>query len=218
MSTRLEASIRGDLRKIMKQEVDAAETAVTIGVREVSTGVKLDLRQQTISAGLGQGLGNAWRTRFYPGKPSINAAGYVFTKAKDEIIYAFNYGAVIKSEKGFFLAIPTPAAPKSGTNGKRISPSNFPEVSLGKLRFVYRPGKPSLLVVDDLRARTGKRGGFAKASETSLRTGRGVTTVVMFILVPQVSLKKRLDIDSVIDKWESALPEKIITNWPEDKN
>lgn len=215
---RLEAAIRGDLRKIMKEELAAAETAVTSGIHDVTTGVKLDLRQQTVSAGLGQGLGNAWRARFYPAGKSINAAGFVFTKARDEIIYAFNYGVTIKSSKGFFLAIPTPSAPKRGTDGKRINPSNFPEISLGKLRFVYRSGRPSLLVVDDLRARTGKRGGFGKASDTALRTGRGVTTVVMFILVPQVSLKKRLDIDAVAEKWGSVLPEKIISNWPEQKN
>ncbi len=213
---RLDAAIRGDLNKIMKQETAAAESAVTAGVREVTTGVKTDLRQQVVASGLGQRIANAWRAKFYPAGKSLNAAGFLFTKAP-AIIAAFNFGVTIKSSKGFFLAIPTSAAPKRGTNGKRISPSNFPENSLGKLRFVYRPGKISLLVVDDLRARTGKRGGFAKASESALHSGRGITTVVMFFLVPQVSLKKRLDIDSVVGKWEAQLPEKILANWPEIK-
>ena len=211
---RLEAAIEGNLKEYMKKEIAAAETAVTAGVQEVTNGVKTDLRAQVMSAGLGQRLANAWRSNLYPKGKSINAAGYLFSKAPD-IIYAFNYGATIKSNKGFFLAIPTPAAPKRGTDGKRINPTNFPESGLGKLRFVYRPGAVSLLVVDDLRARTGVRGGFARASDKNIVKQRGVTTVVMFFLVPQVSMKKKLDIDAVVAKWEGALGDKIISNWPE---
>ena len=214
---RLEAAITGDLNEFMKKEIAAAETAVTSGVKEVSTGVQNDLRQQVVSAGLGQAVANAWRTKYYPSGKSIRAAGFVYSKAPN-IIYAFDYGAVIKSAKGFFLAIPTPSAPKRGTDGKRINPSNFPEASLGKLRFVYRPGAVSLLVVDDLSARTGVRGGFRVASATALRSGRGVTTVPMFFLVPQVTMKKKLDIDTVADKWQDSLPEKIIANWPDIKD
>ena len=215
---RLEAALTGNLNEYMKQEVAAAEAAVAAGVKEVTNGVKLDLRQQVVSAGLGQGLANAWQAKFYPPSgPSIKAAGFVYSKARDDIIYAFDYGVTIKSNKGFFLAIPTPSAPKRGTDGKRINPSNFPESGYGKLRFVYRPGKPSLLVVDDVSARTGKRGGFRKASESAIAKGRGVTTVVMFILVPQVSLRKRLDIDAVVGKWQDSLGESIIANWQEAK-
>ena len=211
---RLEAAIQGNLAEYMKQEIAAAETAVTAGIREVTNGVKTDLRAQVVSAGLGQKLANAWRANFYPAGKSINAAGFLFSKAPD-IIYAFNYGAVIKSNKGFFLAIPTDAAPKRGTDGKRINPTNFPEGGVGKLRFVYRPGAVSLLVVDDLRASTGKRGGFRRASDSALSKGRGITTVVMFFLVPQVSMKKKLDIDAAVDKWSDSLGDKILSNWPD---
>jgi hypothetical protein len=72
-----------------------------------------------------------------------------------------------------------------------------------------------LLVVDDLRASTGKRGGFRKASEPALKSGRGLTTVVMFLLVPQVKLKKRLDYQSVVNRWEGQLPQTILKNWKE---
>ena len=214
---RIDAAIVGDLRDLMKKEVAAAETAVTSGVREVSTGIKLDLRQQVTASGLGSRVANAWQANFYPSGKSIKAAGYVYTKAP-KIIAAFNDGVVIKSVKGMFLAVPTPAAPKLGMNGKRINPSNFPESSLGKLRFVYRPGGISLLVVDDLRARGGKRGGFGRASESALKSGRGVTTVVMFILLPQVNLRKRLDIDAAVGKWDESLGQRILANWPEEKS
>jgi hypothetical protein len=131
------------------------------------------------------------------------------------VINAFNQGVTIKSAKGFFLAIPTPAAPKTGIDGKRINPSNFPQNSLGRLRFVYRLGKPSLLVVDGLRVSTGKRGGFRKASASALKSGNGVTVVAMFLLVPQTRLKKRLDIDSAEAQWDARLPGNIMQSWPE---
>ncbi len=213
---RLSAAIYGNLKEYMAAEVIAAKTAVTNAVSEVGNGIKQDLRSQTESAGLGKGVANAWRLQIYPkGKKSLNAAAYIKTKAPN-IIYAFAYGVTIKSGKGFFLAIPTPAAPKKGTNGKWINPSNFPETTFGKLRFVYRPRGFSLLVVDDLRARGGKRSGFTKASASAVSKGR-VATVVMFILVPQVSFKKRLDIEYVVHKWSAQTSHLVLNNWPEVK-
>ena len=213
---RLDAAINGNLNELLKKEFSTAEIAVTKGIRDTTNNIRGDLKQQVLSSGLGQGVANAWRAKFYPSGKSIRAAGYIYSKAPN-IISAFNDGVTIKSAKGLFLAIPTPAAPKRGTDGKRINPSNFPESSFGKLRFVYRPGKVSLLVVDDLRSKGGKRGGFAKASASSLRTGRGLTSAVMFLLVPQVSLKKRFDIDSVTKKWEASLPDSILANWPDEE-
>jgi hypothetical protein len=82
-----------------------------------------------------------------------------------------------------------------------------------RLRFTYGRGAPSLLVAENMRARTGERGGFATGSTSALRSGRGMTRVVMLILVPQVSLKKRLDVDGAAERWASALPELIVRNW-----
>lgn len=212
---RLEAAITGNLQKFMAQQQTAAEAAVTAGVAEITGRIKDELRGQVTGAGLGGKLAKSWQSQLYPkGKKSIGAAGWIFSKAP-RLIRAFNEGALIKSRDGFFLAIPTEAAPKRGVGGKRISPSNFPEHSLGRLRFVYRPGKISLLVVDSLRAGTGKRGGFRKASESAMKSGRGLTTVVMFLLVPQVKLKKRLDYKAVANRWEPQLPQAILQHWKE---
>lgn len=215
---RLEAAIKGDLEKIMKEESAAAEKAVTLGVGEAGVGLRQELRGQVTRAGLGERMAKTWKHKRYPpGGYSMGAASLVYADMP-QVIRAFNEGSVIKSDKGFFLAIPTPAAPKRGVGGKRISPSNFPEHSLGRLRFVYRKGAPSLLVVDNLRAGTGKRGGFRKASATATRTGRGLTTVVMFILLPQVQLKKRLDINPAAERWRDKVPELILRNWPETRD
>ena len=99
---------------------------------------------------------------------------------------------------------PRCAAPKRGTDGKRISPANFPP-NLGPLRFVYRRGRPSLLVAEGLRARNGKRGGFARASARATAAGH-VSTVVMFILLPLARIGKRLNVDAMEARWRAQIP------------
>jgi hypothetical protein len=209
---RLTAAVSGDLRKLVAEEMRAAETAVTAGVRQAGEGLKAEFRRQVASAGLGGRLANAWRDRHYPNQ-KVDAASLVWTKAP-QIIRAFDEGAMIRSQRGRFLAIPTENAPRRGTDGKRISPSTFPEHRLGPLRLVARPGRAPLLVVDGLRASTGRRAGFRRASQRALRTGQGVVTVVMFVLVPQVRLRKRLDVEGATRRWHGQLPRLVIEAWP----
>ncbi len=216
---RLEAAFKGNLKEYMKAEYATAERAVTLGVRETTDGLKMAMRRQVMSAGLGQRMANTWRGDVYPrGQNSLRAAGVVYTRAS-RIMEGFESAAVIRSKDGFWLAIPTPNAPKRGVGGKRINPSNFPEHSLGRLRFVYRVGKPSLLVVDNARAsysrETGQLRGFRKASDRAVSKGRGLTTVVMFWLVPQVQLKKLITFDAEARRWFNRLPQLILKNWPD---
>ena len=72
-----------------------------------------------------------------------------------------------------------------------------------------------LLVVDDFRVTS--KGKARVASDRAKKTGRGLTTVVMFILVPQAQLKKRFDIDSVAQKWIDRLPKLVVGSWPDEK-
>lgn len=213
---RLQAAIEGKLNEVLRDEARVAERAVSNAIRKATDGLKQDLRQQVVSAGFGNRLSKSWRSKLYPaGAASIEAAGLVFSKAP-VIIRAFDEGAVIRSKNGVWLAIPSPAAPKKGVGGKRINPSNFPEHRFGRLRFVYRP-RVSLLVVDNARAsfsrKTGQLRGFRKASDSALRTGRGLTTVVMFFLVPQVRLPKKLDIDRQANRWRGRIPALLNREW-----
>ncbi|HEY7598666.1 MAG TPA: DUF6441 family protein, partial [Candidatus Limnocylindrales bacterium] len=95
-----------------------------------------ELRRPVTSAGLGQRLANSWRDKHYPNQ-KLDAASLVHTKAP-QIIRAFDKGAVIRSRRGRFLAIPTESAPRKGTDSNRISPNTFPEHRLGPLRFAAR--------------------------------------------------------------------------------
>jgi hypothetical protein len=144
----------------------------------------------------------------YPNE-KLDAASLIYSKAP-QIIRAFDEGASIRARRGRFLAIPTENAPKRGTDRKRISPSNFPEQRFGQLRLVPRKNGPSLLVVDGVSAsfsrKTGDLRGFRKASDRARRAGAGLTTVVMFVLVPQVKLGKRLDVEREAERWSSKLP------------
>ena len=204
---KLAATVTDSIMAGMEAEMRSISKAVTAGIKEAGRGLKGDLRKQVVSAGLGARLSRTWRDRTYPNK-GYNAAAMVWSKAP-QIIRTFDEGAVIKSKSGFWLAIPTPSAPKRGVGGKRINPSNFPEHRFGPLRFVYRRGRPSLLVVDGVRINKSGRVGRRAKGGAFTKTGRmkqGMATSVMFIMVPQVRLKKRLDVKREAERWSRRLP------------
>jgi hypothetical protein len=205
---KLATTIARSLQADLQAELRDIERAVASGTRECGRGLRTELRRQVASAGLGQRLANSWRDRHYPNQ-RLDAASLVYSKAP-QIIRAFDEGALIRSRRGRFLAIPTENAPRKGTDGKRIRPSTFPEHRFGPLRFVPRQSGPSLLVVDGLRAsfsrKTGEFRGFRRATERARRSGQGLTTVVMFLLVSQVKLPKRLDVGRVAERWTAHLP------------
>jgi hypothetical protein len=205
---RIAVAVVRSLLADIQTELRDIEDAVSSGTREAGRGLRTELRRQLGRAGLGQRLANSWRDRHYRNQ-RLDAASLVYTKAP-QIIRAFDEGAVIRSRRGRFLAIPTENAPRKGTDGRRISPSTFPEHRLGQLRFVPRSSGPSLLVVDCLRAsfsrKSGELRGFRRATDRVRARGDGLTTVVMFLLVPQVKLSKRLDVTRAAEHWSSQLP------------
>jgi hypothetical protein len=202
------AWITRSLQANMRAELGDIERAASNGTRDAGRGLKTELRRQVSTTGPGQRLANSWRDRHYPNR-KLDAASLVYTKAP-QIIRAFDEGAVIRSRRGRFLAIPTENAPRKGADGRRIRPSTFPEHRFGPLRFVPRSRGPSLLVVDGLRAslsrQTSELRGFRRATERARRSGQGLTTVVMFLLVPQVKLSKRLDVARAAEHWSAQLP------------
>jgi hypothetical protein len=205
---KLAAMVARSLQADMQAELRGIERAVATGTRDAGRGLKTELRRQVAGAGLGQRLANSWRDQHYPNQ-KLDAASLVYTKAP-QIIRAFDEGAVIRSKRGRFLAIPTENAPRNGTDGRRISPSTFPEHRFGPLRFVPRQSGPSLLVVDGLRVsvsrKSGELRGFRRATDRARRSGQDLTTVVMFLLVPQVKLRKRLDVARAAERWSGQLP------------
>ena len=214
---RLRAAIQGDLNALLQAELGVAERAVTVGIRAATDGLKTELRGQITGAGLGARLANTWRGEIYPKSgQSIGAAGYVWSKAPG-LVRLYAEGGIIRSKQGLFLAIPTPAAGRFGDGRQKITPGAWERIHGMRLRFVYRRGSPSLLVADN--ARLTKRG--RAAANIGRRQGAaftrlsGRTTVPVFVLVPQVTVRKRLDVDGAAQKWIAALPGLVLRNWRE---
>ena len=205
---KLAATLTRSLQADLQAELRDIEQAVASGTRDAGRSLKTELRRQVASAGLGQRLANSWRDKHYPNQ-KLDAASLVYTKAP-QIIRAFDEGAVIRSGRGRFLAIPTENAPGKGTDGNRISPRTFPEHRFGPLRFVSRPSGPSRLVVDGLRAslshKTGELRGFRRATDRARARGDGLTTVGDVLARAQVKLRKRLDVARAAERWSGQLP------------
>ena len=208
---KLTATMVGSLKADMQAELRRIERAVPDGVKAAGDGLKGSLRKQVVAAGLGARLSRTWRGRTYVNK-GHDAASLVWSKAA-QIVRAFDEGVVIKGKGGNWLAIPTPAAPKRGINGKRITPATFPTARHGPLRMVRRSGRSALLVVDGVRvsAQSGRVGRQAKGGGRT-KSGsykQGIATVVMFVLVPRVKLKKRLNVARAAESWARRLPRLI---------
>ncbi|SMX45858.1 hypothetical protein MAA8898_03264 [Maliponia aquimaris] len=195
-----------DLVAAMAAEVKAGEKAVTAAMREAGNGLKTAWRGQITGAGLGRRLANSIRSQTYPkAGESLDAAALVWSKAP-VIVGAHDTGPLIRSKDGFWLAIPTEAAGR-GLRGGKISPGEWERRRGLRLRFVYRRRGPSLLVAE---GRLNSRGlGVASRS----RTGRGLVTAPIFLLVPQVKLPKRLNLDRHAQRALDSVPGLIVANW-----
>ncbi|WP_347268136.1 DUF6441 family protein [Paracoccus sp. (in: a-proteobacteria)] len=202
---KLSASV-SDIAALMAAEVKAGEKAVTFAIKDAGLQLKAAWRAQIINAGLGDRLAKTIRSELYPKhKDSLNAASMVWTRAP-VIIGAHDDGAVIRRQSGFFLAIPTEAAGKA-RSGKRPTPGEWESRTGLKLRFIYRRPGPSLLIAE---ARLNSQG---RAAVSRSKTGRGVASVPIFLLLPQVSLRKRLDLAAPAQSTLNALPGKIASTW-----
>jgi hypothetical protein len=200
---KLVLSLNPDLFVAMENEIRAGEKAVTMAMREAGKALQSNWRVQITRAQLGPRLAKTIRTKTYPTTgESLEAAALVWTNAP-QIIGAHDSGPLIRSKDGFWLAIPTPAAGK-GARGKAFTPGEWERRRGVRLRFVYRRIGPSLLVAD---GRLNSRGlGVASRS----KTGRGRSTVPIFLLVPQVHLQKRLDLARDAIRAQSEVPKLIV--------
>ena len=207
---KLKLEISPDLVALMQAEIAAGERAVTTALREAGAGLKTAWRGQITRAGLGARLGNSIRLATWPkGGESLNAAALVWSNAP-VIVGAHDAGPLIRSREGFWLAIPTPAAGKS-TRGGRITPGEWERRTGLPLRFIYRRRGPSLLVAE---ARVNSKG---RAVASRAKTGRGKVTAPIFLLVPQVKLRKRLDLARDAERAIDGVPARIVVGWVESR-
>jgi hypothetical protein len=124
---------------------------------------------------------------------------FLYSKAP-LIVNAFTQGVTITHHDGLWLAIPTENVPNvnKGRNRRKASPQDVEVLFNQDLIVLPGRGRNRLAFVDAVRAKSGK--GFRRG--TSARTGkqnRKAELVLMFVLVPQVTLRKRLNWPALVD-------------------
>lgn len=225
---RIKAGVIGDIVGDLKKFDRKLEKAVTEGLKSAGDSLKKDLRAQTKAAGLGQRLANTWRgppnEYVYPsGRYSKNAAVNVVSHAP-HIIAAYDQGGIIQAKRGRYLAVPLPQAQRLIGIEKtkyRITPRLLEEWLGIKLIMIERPGRHPLLVARGVRLSGGgrigdRRGGGGKIKKLSTLKAtknmgersslRGMVDVPMFVLIRQVSLRKRLDVEALARRWGESVP------------
>lgn len=154
------------------------------------------LRAMTAKALNSRKLPTTWRSKMYPEGDShtLTPAFFIWSKAP-KIMAAFEAGATIRPLNGKrFLWIATENAPRTQGGGKpdpRKVEQRFGKFSLARGRngtFV------AYIAVKRREARVSKRGKARKQTFKRLKKGETGERIAFFILVPQVRLKKRLDI------------------------
>lgn len=201
---RTQVTITGSFTKALDEVTDETAKALTRATERTARQIRDDLRGAIQAAGLGN-LGRALDYAGYPGNQrfSLRPAADVFVRGKepsakkwDGIIHAFANGATIKSRNGW-LAIPTKNCPK-GRRGRYLSPNEVAE-RFGPLQTVAK-GKSILLFADVV---AGKSSGYRRNTSIRASQGRIGKLVLMFVLVKDATVTKRLDIDSVVRRWET---------------
>jgi hypothetical protein len=225
------AAIVGDLRQVLAAEVRAGERAAMSAVRAETEQVKAELRKQVTSSfgGNARGVANAWRSQVFPTSgESLRPAGLVFTKLPN-VIDAFERGVTIRPKGGRkFLAIPTGFNRQGGRRGAkpRVTPTQMVASKQGFLR-PFKSGRGFVWCLPVRQGeRTGRRrapliaGGIA-AVATSRRKGAAAWQqsllaqgfVPMFLLLPQVTLAKRLDVKGAAERGLRRLPGRFVAAW-----
>ncbi|WP_018261889.1 DUF6441 family protein [Methylobacterium sp. WSM2598] len=211
-----------DVRKALSGSEVQIARSVTAGMRQVADGLKEDLRDDVRKAGFGQRLANTWRGRTFPTSgESVDAAAYVSSNAP-KLIDAFDRGVTISAKGGKYLAIPTAdagvrqvsARRAKGSTGSGLTPAAWERETGVKLRFV--PTRTGGVLVADAyyrrqAARFQRRKSFKAIREAGPASDRSF--VVIFVLVRQAKLRKRLDIDAVAHAWAEKVPGAIAANW-----
>lgn len=206
---RATAGITG-LSDALAKERERIERAMTGAMKDASGGMKEELRQQVVAAGLGVRLSRTWQGTVYPRTgSSLEPAAYVYSKAP-RIIAAFARGATITPRFTNFLAIPTESVPrKLGGRGakRRMSPEEIEHHFNQDLTILPNPRRAGsfLGLVNVVRAKNRRRPGFRQATKGRLAQGRERELILMFVFVRRTVMPRLLDLNAVAQRWGSRV-------------
>lgn len=191
--------------------------AGTEAVAKTTKRLERQLEAATAQAVPGR-LWRAWQSTAFPNSgPARNPVGTVWLKGGARTRGAVRFWTQpgeIRGKNGQFLAIPLPAAGSRG-RARDLTPGEWERAHGQRLRFVYRPGKPALLVAENgtLNARTGSfRPITSKRSAADLRRGgfaRGAATIPIFVLLPLVKFRNAFAIEPTVAASEGELAQEF---------
>ncbi len=214
-SSRLGLSARGDSWDAPIEAIEADIAARNTSVmRNVSSGLKEELRSQILQAGLGQRLANTWRGNVYPASgKSLDPATLVYSKAPHIILSMTESITIVPVNGAKMLAIPTTNTPNTrGPRGGTVpmTPEQVENHFNQDLIFL-RGKKPGVwdAFVNVVAAKNKK--GFRRATPGRLAQGRQVELKLMFVCVPNVRTKKIHDLQASADRWAAKVPAMLET-------
>ncbi|PJK29952.1 DUF6441 family protein [Minwuia thermotolerans] len=224
---RLEAAIRGDLKKIVSAEVRQARRAINAGMREAGKGLRDDMKAHVRQAGLGK-FATRWVFRVNRPREPMDMSVAVFPRgtATRTIIGAFDTGGIIRPKQGRYLAIPTDFNRKDGRRGGKV----LKQIDELDDAFVQRSRSGTLIVFSRVRLAQEKMQDKVRVRDLAFAEGRllgsgrrrrtheflAAGIVPMFVLKPSVRMPKRLDLDRVKRPWDAKLPRLIVEHWEKE--
>lgn len=201
-----------DMAELMAGTEADIEAVVTAATRDGTEALKEDWRDQIRRAGLGSRLALTVRGATYPqGTASLDAVTWVWTKAP-RLIDAYDRGPTIRPTDGrYYMAIPTKNVPRKG-RGRRMTPLDV-EVAFNQ-DLIVRPGRHGNLLafVDTAFARYSRSQGRAYPRRKQIRPGKP-KLVLMFTLVRQVRVRKRLDVQLLANRAADRWPGLLARRW-----
>lgn len=212
MSLRVAISFKSDLDTYAHSvHLRIAKGARTAAERQAAR-AKLLLRLDVEQGGLGEKVANAWRADVYPKSASAHThapAVQVYSKAPN-IVTAFGQDTLVQHHDGLYLALPTKDTPNVGR--RHATPVEVEAIFNQDLIFLPGRGQQKLAFIDAVKSKSGKK--WRRA--TSARTGkqnRKAELVLMFVMVRQVHLRKRLDWQDIFaqlgDEWPDLFAREV---------
>lgn len=202
--------VRISFESNLEQEARAVHLRIAAGARNAAehqaARAKVLLRQDALTGGLGDKIANAWRADIFPASSSAHThapAVEVYSKAPN-IVTAFGRDTLIQHHDGLYLALPTINTPRVGKHF--ATPVEVEAIFNQDLIFLPGRGQQKLAFVDAVKSKSGKK--YRRA--TSIRTGRQnrkAEMVLMFVMVRQVHLRKRLSWQEIFDQLSQEWPD-----------
>ncbi len=160
------------------------------------------------------------------GRVSINAAALMFHKIP--YFWVFQEGATIRGKPRLWLPLKgtPPFIGRKPPAGERMTPAAFRE-KIGPLTYIDRAGKPPLLAAPVALSRNQARQrrptvklpvlerGAALAKGGGSRGRTVLRMVPLFVGLSTVTIRKRLRLLEIVERWRDRLPSLYVKNFRE---